>query len=287
MPKIIFVIIIIFSSCIKEIERDFTKQEIYPVVYAILSPTYPKITVNLSTTAQLNNSDITFINDATIIAYEGDSLLGELKSVFLGNYELEYTVKKGKRYRFEIYTTKYPLITCTDSVPLQLNINEINYRFDAGLDFYDTELSGLDVTVENNLNQNLFYHLLLKTKGEDFTGEDYFSLLDFNRFDDPVLMNEGLRTPLFSNKLMKENEYTIPLKFYRYSDIELILQLRSVSSSYYNFFKFMELHNNALDYAIFNFQPVNMYQNIKGAKGFIGSFVESDTIKIIAPNRYY
>ena len=49
----------------------------------------------------------------------------------------------------------------------------------------------------------------------------------------------------------------------------------------------MNLCKNALGYVIFNFHPVNMYQNIKGAKGFIGSFVESDTIKIIAPNRYY
>jgi hypothetical protein len=44
----------------------------------------------------------------------------------------------------------------------------------------------------------------------------------------------------------------------------------------------MNLCKNALGYVIFNFHPVNMYQNIKGTKGVKVSFVESDTMKVIA-----
>ena len=80
-------LMLVFSSCEKAVEYNIDDDIVKPVVYAFLSDN--KATVRLFwSSSYVSDNDEPEINDASIMLYEGENLLGTLAFVSDGVYEL-------------------------------------------------------------------------------------------------------------------------------------------------------------------------------------------------------
>jgi len=113
---------------------------------------------------------------------------------------------------------------------------------------------------------------------------------DFNFLDD----NNHLNSTLFSDELFDGKEYKLKIKSDYWSGIyikenlsdphygapaftsmEISFELQSLSYSYYMYRKTLEAHYNLNDFIEFFSEPVQIYSNIKGGIGILGSYSKS------------
>ncbi|MFV0268252.1 MAG: DUF4249 domain-containing protein [Draconibacterium sp.] len=272
----ISVLTVLFLSCEKEVNLDFN-HESKPCINCVLNPD-SLIHAHLSFSGALNHQgDLVPVEHASILLYENDEFVGELKTQNNGHYKLNFKPKAGGTYNIEVQLDGYKTITASTSVP---DDPDITYKKDT-------------IEITDHLNRPIFD---MNVSLNDKTGKDFYWLYetwtiggrnygganhevnapfvdDFNRtfetdtkygfthFLQIRLTDEG-----FDGQVM---EFTIPDLFDR---TEYQAQhFLNADEHYDKYIKTTIINKMKEDSELPFYEPVQIYSNVENGYGIFGS----------------
>lgn len=291
----LFIYLAILYSCTKIVPLNNIPADDKLVLNSILNPD-SAITVYLSKTSAILDTNIYWINDAEIEVYKNDIFEGLLTNIAAGKYMSSVFPEEGATYSLKINYPGYETPSSSDSIPKMIPLNYSTYTTPVGFDESGFPISEAYINFSDPINQKNYYELIFL--------EEYNNVLDvFNYFleTDPAFNAEGAPPNYygllyFSDELFNGSVYTFKMKFsagYQMDgDGEYIdsgpyyIVLRSISENYYLYKKSLAWHlftqgNSISDINSFLVlgDPVDMYSNIENGYGIFASY-SSDTTRL-------
>ncbi len=243
----------------------------------------------MSLAEKVDTQRLGFVENANVDLFINDEFTETLACVGEGIYQSKCVVQSLKRYTCKVMIPGFDTILCEQVIPdspIIKSIEQINF---AGKDEEGTSYPAVKVTFKNNLENVVYYEVEITLLKGHSNG-----MATIHTITDPVILNEGLPIPLFSNELIKDSVYTLKLNYstgnafssnnapFRTTLYPYVVELRQVSEDYYRFKKQLYLYENGLwaDGIINSMTNTNIYTNIENAYGiFAGySIAVSDTI---------
>ncbi len=293
-------------SCHSIVQTEFPDFEQEPVVNSILRAG-DKIRVQLSTTKKIGNADFEFLNNAEIRVFANDEFIETLINQNDGYYVSKTIVKPQTTYTFLIEIPNFETVTCKDSLPNVPDIIDVKHITKAGKDEEGAYYPAVEITFKNNpdIIQRFEIDIIQqKTCYEwDTIAGDYFGYECIADMDnglwmpdiiDPVLLNEGVDMTLFSNILITGTTYKMQINYTSGSQhgavnggyvedlYPIVVELRAVSESYYNYKKQLILHEigNSADGIGQSVNAIPLYSNVENGYGIVAgySYCLTDTI---------
>ena len=281
MQKFIFIFMLLFMSCQKEIKLPPTQIPQKVVVNCLFSPAQNwKVYVSLSTNP--NDAEPPIVENALVKVFENGQYLETLSYVEKGKYVGNKHPFEGNTYNIEVSVPNFESVTATDSIPEAVKIK----------DAFFTARKVLDVTGAPMLQQNIiFQDPPTKTNFYEITGAlDYYFVTDiwgvfypFKQFGAYAFSDEALAgqsVTFVTTESFTENP-GIPDSLYGSKKIFL----HSLSPTHYKFLKtgHIQMANN-FSGAIETWtsilsvtEPQNIYSNIQGGLGIFAAY-NSDTM---------
>ncbi|MBN2893605.1 MAG: DUF4249 domain-containing protein [Bacteroidales bacterium] len=287
MKNILFLFVVFSIISCEKTFKSHTNSEKQVNVMCFLEAD-DTIRVNLSYTFDLNrtNLDDVFINNAQILLFENDKLIGNIQKANLkpqeGWYFSSYTPKEGNKYKLKIIVPLYDTIYSETDIPTSTKIEYLSNNISIYDSIAQAYLMNVFLCFTDPKNNDNYYYIFsnqpyfsndpaIETRGEDgfYTNNETY-LYDFN-------------VPIFSDSLFKDQNYTLNLSniFSLYSDtIIFTYELATISYDAYLFYKTVFLktktNNNPL------VEPVIIYSNVTNGTGiFAGLSSNKDTIIFI------
>jgi len=310
--KIILSIIIsitIFASCQKKIPLNLPEEKQMIVVNGVLMAD-STLSVNVSKTINIadTNHFLPKINDATVKLYNDGTFLENLQNTEEGNYISTITILENEKYTIEVITDD-KTITNEIVTPAKTNIQKTNFvGYDENSQLYSFQLKLTDNP------QREFYVLepfayLPEYKFDEFGEIDTITFskqrvyLSSKNTQNPFYNFQVYLHPYFSGYLFNDSyfnnsEFEINFDIFNYFYIDtsvvdfdsltIYFKLIKIDSNLYNFFESSEKYYNANGNPFV--EPVNIYSNIKGGAGILGSLsatIDSIKVKYINNFDYY
>jgi hypothetical protein len=304
MKKIILLLLIlVISSCYKEVKIDIPEQDILPVVNSIFQ-TDSVISLDIRKTQTILENKPTKITDAVVTLFED----GQVREVleFQGELFTSNTIAKvNAEYTIEIEIPSFETVTAKEKLVdfpkvFSSSFSDSVYVGDEG-DLFSQATIEIENTADNDYFElNMFLRILDAEQPEH--EEDFFygstgSILYFDPIlNDIVIQNEGLLSYapsilVFSNELMPEGKYTLRVNYRPFNsniysdnpdaDIVLVMKLRKVSKNYYEYKKTLIRHIETQFGDIWDGvgEPVPLFTNIENGYGIFAGYSEvTDTI---------
>ena len=303
-----FLTIFFLASCRELVTKDFPYLAPSPVVHCILAEGEP-LELQLSWTAAMDTARLKFIENAQVRLFVDGEYAETLTHLQKGFYVASCTVASSVRYQCEIHIPGHETIIASDSMPAALAPTNVQYIPVAGRDEEGYPYPAIRFTFANNPNEKRYYEAVIWEIRDNYkfeinpeTGEGEFILIEDDwqtvypgPVTDPILKSEGLPIHVFSNELIKGNEYTITLNYtngsFSSSDggewiadsRPTILELRSVSYDYYRYAKQKYLYESNFFPEFGRSTPTfSLYSNIDKGYGIFAGYasVFSDTLNI-------
>ena len=278
-----------FSSCRKLITDEFPDFDSKPTVNAIIRDGKP-IIVHVSLAGKIDSTRLRGVENAIVRLFVNDVLVDELVHTEGGFYESEQLGEQGKLYALEVTIPDFSTLRSQTFLPRSEFIRSIEHLNDAGRDADGLPCHALRITFTNNPNQRQYFELSIRTymsgyinyKGDTIPARIGHSV-ELHNISDPVILGEGFAIPVFSNRMIKDTIYTMYLEYVN-SSPPLIIELRTVDSSYYHYLRSLYLYErNIFGNDIGEiYPPVPLYSNVLGGFGIVGSF-SKHTYDIIFP----
>jgi len=287
----IFIILIaaILTSC--ETTIDFNGKDTNPilVVNSIISPD-SAIKVHVSESRFFLEDDSKFVNlnNATVKLLINNVEYEQLKPVQNGYYLGTYVPKPGDKLKIIAYSSKYEEVSATTEIipanpVLSVDTSTVILEKTALLsyNYNQTTPDTIGFTINNQFKINVnfndpanvqnFYKITLKMKvwlsdGTTQIGKYYFN-------SDDVVFGSTSESGInfysylyFNNTPSKSGNLFEPLTI---TKNELIVELQSISKSYYLYLKTRDASNTFVD---FFSEPIQIFSNIQGGIGIFGSY---------------
>ncbi|HEX2921627.1 MAG TPA: DUF4249 family protein [Bacteroidales bacterium] len=279
--------ILIFSSCRDLVSDEFQEFTSVPVINGILK-TGEHIKIHISFAQKLDANKLEFINNAIVSLYIDGKYEEDLGLSGDGLYVSSIVTQPSKKYSCMVNIPGYPVINCYDSVPEIPDILGIEHIDVAGKNKEGYTYPAIKITFKNDPLNRQYFEIVLR-----LLHRDYETLASLETITDPVLLNEGLPLLLFSNEYISETTYTMLINYFTgnlsnsggggmHTDLfPLIVELRSVSNSYYKFMKQKYLYELGRypEFMSGTVKALPLYSNVIGGYGiFSGYSVMYDTI---------
>lgn len=277
-----------FSSCRKVVTDKFPDYPQKITVNSIAKAGEPLL-VNVSLTGNINDSTLAFVDNAAVNLYINGSLAETLS--YEGDGYYVSTVVANENDSLEcVVAYKGDTARCSCIVPQKEIPLNFEYIVNAGVDDSGELLHGVVTTIGNIKNQRKYYEIKIYTvEGPDCYGGT--SLMDIT---DPIIKNEGLPLPLFSNELASGENFSVTLKFMTnvhgaavYNDTlvqmirPILVRFRAVDENYYKFTRMHYLYYEGRysEGIIDNPVVFNVYSNVENGLGVFAAYTEyTDTI---------
>ncbi len=304
MKKIILLLLIlVISSCYKEVKIDIPEQNILPVVNSIFQ-TDSVISLDIRKTQTILENKPTEITDAVVTLFED----GQVREVleFQGDLFTSNTIAKvNVEYAIEIEIPGFETVTAKEKLVdfpkvFSSSYSDSVYIGDEG-DLFSQATIEIENTADNDYFElNMFLRILDAEQSEheeDFFNRSIGSILYFDPIlNDIVIQNEGLLSYVpsilvFSDELMPEGKYTLRVNYRPFNsniysdnpdaDIVLVMKLRKVSKNYYEYKKTLIRHIETQFGDIWDGvgEPVPLFTNIENGYGIFAGYSEvTDTI---------
>lgn len=292
--KIIFLsIFLIFClfSCRQVIQNEFAEFEPVPVINAILIAGEP-VKVHVSMAEKLDTNQLGFVDNATVDLYVNGVFTESLVYADSGVYLSSAIVEVQKEYTSKVEIPGYEIVECSQFIPNKPVLKKIEHINIAGKDEEGTTFPALKILFNNEVQTNTFYEVDIRIIQR---WKDTFLIrpAELEAIIDPVILNEGLPIPLFSNGLINDSIYTLNINYTTggaksingtwYTVLRpLVVELRQVSEEYYRYKKQLYLYEEGLlaDGLITSMTNANLYSNVTNGYGaFVAySYTVSDTI---------
>ena len=301
MKKFLFFITfsMLYSSCDIVVDLDIPEHDRVLVVNSILT-TDSIINASIShSVGAFDASSISYVNNATLEVYEDGVLLGEmneevslsydsmeeLDSIYVYNFNQNPVA--GKIYSYEIAHPDYESVRAETTVPaaVKLNVNVVTLLSEQDYEkHYRVRFSFNDGPEES------FYRLRLRRNPN---AKDRFA--EFESNDASIISSAGVQSDggtfygdeaLFDDEMFNGTEKEISIDFFDYEyeeyEVQFILELTSVSESYYTYIRSLRAHYDNQDQFIFAGEPVQVFTNIENGLGVLGS-MSVDTMLLELP----
>ena len=277
-----------FSSCRKVVTDKFPDYPQKITVNSIAKAGEPLL-VNVSLTGNINDSTLAFVDNAAVNLYINGTHAETLS--YEGDGYYVSTVVANENDSLEcVVAYKGDTARCSCIVPQKEIPLGFEYIANAGVDDSGELLHGVVTTIGNIKNQRKYYEIKIYTvEGPDCYGGT--TLMDMT---DPIIKNEGLPLPLFSNELASGESFAVTLKYTTavtgvtvYGDSvaqkisPLLVRFRAVDENYYKFTRMHYLYYEGRysEGIIDNPVVFNVYSNVKNGLGVFAAYTEhTDTI---------
>jgi hypothetical protein len=280
-------------SCNELVTDVFPDYPASPTVNSILVVGEPLL-LNLSFTSGLDSLTLSTVNNATIELYCDDEFREQLELTKEGTYISKTIIESEKTYTCTIIIPNYDTIVCSQTLPTPTPILSVEHIGVAGFDEEGNTYSAVKFSFPNNIQERRYYEVAIKYFSF-YNGETELHTANIHTYVDPVVLNEGLPIPLFSNEIIDDSVYTMTLNYYsgssRIKDDDgvyhsiyspFILELRSVSYNYYCYIKQYYLYENGgSSYGLLGSTAILLlYSNIENSYGIFAGYsvFSTDTI---------
>lgn len=292
---LVILVFVIFTSCLRLVTDQFPVMAPVPTVNAYLRAG-DTLQLHLSFAGTIDTTEIVNVDNAEIQLSVNGQFRESMHYLNNGYYSSNVVIEPATEYECIIAIPGTETVRCKQYIPEVIPILEIEHIDTSGFDEEGHPYAAFELTFSNDLIKDNYYELALYYLYFDRDTKTYTSYWSswMIQVEDPVLLNEGVGKPVFSDELMTDSIYTIHYNFYRhynsktcagsgcihYSQPEIV-ELRSVSEAYYNYRKQLDLYELGL-YTGFNgtLATFPLYSNIENGYGiFAGySFARTDTI---------
>ncbi len=288
-----------FVSCDMEtvIDLEIPPHESVLVLNGILdTDTNARVVVSHSVGA-FSNGIPSFINNANVLLYKEDSLIGSLlpdmtNLVYVeysddnGNagslpmyyYKSDYMPEKDSDYRVEVDHSNYNLISAETYIPDDI----ILYNIDVDTTSNEENI-GLTFTFNDNANQQNYYRLKLygsckKNDEKDDEWDRGYLVIKSNDPSFPGDFNwDGYtfigRQVLFSDDLFNGQAKTITLDVegkFEYADCDtVIIEFSTFSDDTYSYYNSLGDHSEKEELGIFGGEVIPVYSNVENGLGVL------------------
>ena len=299
-----FTFSMLFASCDIVVDLDIPEHERVLVVNSILT-TDSMINASIShSVGAFDASSISYVNNATVEVYEDGVLLGEMDEQASLSYdssgELDSTYVynfnqnpvAGKIYSYEIVHPDYEAVRAETTVPAAVKLNVNNVTLLSEQDYekhYRVRFSFNDAPEDN------FYRLRLRNPNT-YYGFAYFESNDASMISSAGVQSDGATfygdEALFDDEMFNGTEKEISIDFFDSKslwfeeegiEVQFILELTSVSESYYTYIRSLRAHFDNQDQFIFAGEPVQVFTNIENGLGVLGSMSIDNVLLDIDP----
>jgi hypothetical protein len=235
------------------------------------------IKVNLSYTGRINDSSFDKEDAARVIISTTDGI-DSLVNQSDGFYLSSLIAEPGKIYNcFVNIRDEFALASC-DTIPPLPVLTEVVFNPFACVDQEGSTYPSVEISFANNPDISSYYEIKIWLFNYNVDEANLINITD------PVLLNEGLPLPLFSNKLITSDKYAMTINYNSgssYNNMPFIIELRAVSRNYYNYVRSKYIYELGRypefgDVAV----PQSLYSNIENGYGIFAGYsnVFSDTI---------
>lgn len=268
-----------FSSCRKVVTDKFPDYPQKITVNSIAKAGDP-LWVNISLTGNINDSTLVFVDDAVVDLYINGSLAETLS--YEGDGYYISTVVANENDSLEcVVAYKGDTARCNCIVPQKEIPLGFEYIASAGVDDYGEVLQGVVTNIGNTDNRRKYYEINIYT----IEGPDYYSGVFIMDITDPIIKNEGLPLPLFSNELASGEQFSINLKFMpssrgwangKFIYRPILVRFRTVDENYYKFKRMHYLYTEGRysDGIVDNPVMFNAYSNVENGYGVFAAYTE-------------
>jgi len=287
---VVFLFTLLFA-CTKQVDYLLEDSESIPIIQSIMSPDR-LITVYVAQSVGALDNGFNFIADATVLLYREDVFVDTLKFNSDNKYYSNVYPVAGKKYKVVVEMPDGKKLWGETTIPLKpIACNPV---FTPNLIYFEQAWFG---KLELQINDTSFYpnyYELLVFGFDTVHGHNYYQRLNFYEMDQ-VVINEGdwgfnPRTIFFSDELFNGKKYDfncMPSHGISTSTTgdslvyceRLRTSLRNTSYSYYKYRKSYTRHiynsgiqTDGLLNLISTGNPVDMYSNVNGGLGVVGSY---------------
>ena len=284
----LFLILIFLASCRELVTDEFPEFTSIPTVNSILVKD-STIKVQVSLSGKLDTNRLALINYAEVLLYVDGEYKETLSQFDDGMYSSSIVVEPLKTYRCDVTVPGYDLVSGSDLIPVPVAISDIIHIDIAGKDEEGMNYPAIKFTFTNNPSEKQYFEVVIRLQNNR-----YERIASIKKNTDPVLLNEGLPLPLFSNESIKGSSYTMTINYFTGSASSfnggpmqtdlypLILELRSISQNYYKFVKQKYLYDLGRypEFMAASTTAFPLFSNINNGYGIFAGYcsVKSDTI---------
>jgi hypothetical protein len=261
------------------------------------------IEVKITKTTSVNGEGDPPIEDAVVQLIVENETFDLSYDETSASYRLNQKIKTSIDYHFDIFTASGALKSSfNQTIPPPQPILNIEHIDVAGTDQEGVTHPAIKIEVPNNTSKDYFYVNIRLLRNYDYEFEDD-NRLEIFKIEDPILLNEGVPFPLFSNEIMTGNSQKILMNYttggasssgggpWVADTFPLVVELWTLNEAYYEFMKQNYQYENSR-YPIIgsgNQAAISNFNNIEGAYGVNAgySFVKTDTIYPSGTENYF
>lgn len=273
-----------FSSCRKVVTDKFPDYPQKITVNSIAKAGEPLL-VNVSLTGNINDSTLAFVDNAAVNLYINGTLAETLSYEGDGYYVSTVVANENDSLECVVAyngdTARCHCIVPQKEIPLGFE-----YIESAGVDDSGELMQGIVTTIRNIKNQRKYYEIKFYT----IEGDDRYGGTFITDITDPIIKNEGLPLPLFSNEMAEGEQFSVNLKFFQASQgwtngkfiyNPILVRFRAVDENYYKFTRMHYLYYEGRysEGIIDNPVVFNVFSNVENGLGVFAAYTEyADTI---------
>ncbi len=290
-PISTFCILILLSiGCREKVIYEIPNFEVKPTVNGIIYPD-SLISVHISLASGLENNEIDNVQDAKVILFSDEMPADTLHHVGEGLFRSNTLAKHNKTYKCLVNINGYEQIACSTHIPKPDTLCCINHNINAGKDEEGVIYPSVTFTIKDIPAIRQFYEVHIR-----FLERGNIQFAEIHHISDSVILNEGMSIALFSNEMIKNDEYCMTLNYttnstsswgdgpFKMDLYPLVIELRTVSYDYYQYAKQIFLYEKGRypEFSMSSIIPVPLYSNVKNGYGIFAGYSAhfSDTIDI-------
>lgn len=273
-----------FASCETIVNIDLPEHKRALVVNSLFAHD-SVLTVEVShSIGSLDNSQINFVDNATVEIYKDGNYVGTLPSIGDGKYASSGVVARhGSSYTVKASAPAYDPVSSTTKVPVPVAVTSWSLK-DSAVSIYGSYMAELSLTFNDPPGERNFYMLELYVV--DSMGNSYREGI-FPKTEESTTEQAVYPFILINDELINGKTYTVNALMESYLVFmvtppngtgNLVARFKSISSDFYLYLKTRDLQamNGGNPFS----EPVRVYSNIDGGYGiFAGSSATSVTIK--------
>lgn len=291
---LISITIILFTlSCKKVVQSEFPDIVQKPVVNSILMQD-STISINVSLSGKLDPYPIEFVENAVVSLYVDDVFQQVLIYDNKGMYNSNIIAQADKKYSCKVEIPGYKTLNCSTIIPHAMEISKVSHKNSAYIDAEGTIYPAVTITFDNNPDTALYFQVLIKLFIDEYSNQRSGNRTGWLvGIKDPVLLNEGIDIGIFSNQMIKDNQYTMSLNYFSGHGnwnmavlFPLVVELRTISFEYYTYLRSLHLfsqgigNNNLSGTTV----PFPVYSNIDGGLGIFAGYSSYSTDTVFPEN---
>jgi hypothetical protein len=285
-------LLVVATSCQKEIEIDFPDLEIKPVINCLFSPEYP-LKTHVGLTKSPTDTSTYLIENANISVFGNDGTHIVLPYISEGYYSANsFLPQKGVIYTMEVDIPGFKRITASGSIPVSESAI-LSIQSKSGFKTEPVTGTGEEPTIPV---QNLKFLVKDDSEVEDFWGVSVTQTSVVTRngtiveipgkyspgyywgSDDPVIVGEGLgyyNPFLFMFRDIAFTSQTEKIELYVSKDIKSSYWIRffHFSPEAFQYVKSWFIHEYTQDYDFWEiYEPQPLYSNIENGYGIFAGY---------------